>query len=89
MLKYKLDCLVENKVAEKADKTYTAYILLYDDAVPAVVLAKFCLNYTTQANFETSLRAEMQKYKALNLNIDVIKTKVEASLRKIEKEVIL
>ena len=86
MLKYKLDCLVENKVAEKADKTYTAYVLLYDDAAPAAILAKFCLNYTTQENFEASLRAEIKKYKTLNLKTDVIKTKIEASFKKIELE---
>lgn len=89
MLKYKLDCVVENKVKENADKTYTAYVLLYDNAAPDIILSRLCLNYAAQKDFETALRAEIQKYKASTANIDAMKAKMNESLRKIEGEVIL
>lgn len=89
MLKYKLDCLVENKAVENAIKTYTAYVLVYDDITPDVILAKLCLNYKTQKDFELTIKAEIQKYKALNADIDAVKIKVKESLTKLESEVIL
>lgn len=89
MLKFKLDCLVENKNGKSSDKVYTVYVLLYDDVAPDIILSKLCLNYRVQKDFEITLRTEIQKYKALTKNIDLVKVKVNESLRKIEGEVIL
>jgi hypothetical protein len=85
-LKFTLDTVVENKVAEKETQTYTAYVKLYDDADPNVILTNICLTYSTQEEFEIGLRNKVQKYKDSISSIETVKTTIASSLTNIEKE---
>lgn len=75
-LKYKIDRIVEGN-------PHTVYVNLYDDAMPDVTLENLCLQYVTEADFESELQRKTEKYLASVAVVDTIEpsvTKVFASL---------
>ena len=85
MIKFRLDSLVENKAMTTAkDKSYTAYVAMYNDTYPAITLAKFCLNYADEKGFVEMLTNSIAKYQASTTDIDAVRAVILDTLAKTE-----
>ena len=88
MIKFRLDSLVENKAMTTAkDKSYTAYVAMYNDIDPSITLAKFCLNYADEKGFVEMLKNAVAKYQASTTDIDAVRATILDVLVKAESEV--
>jgi predicted transcriptional regulator len=88
MINFRLDSLVENKAITSAkDKSYTAYVAMYNDADPSITLAKFCLNYANEKDFAVMLANSIAKYQASTTDIDAVRAVILDTLAKASYEV--